>query len=531
MGRRASAETGRSVLVRLAPYFALVALSIAFRWPALINASTVNADAAVVGLQAMHILKGEFSWFLFGSGYQTSVDSIVAAGFFALLGATPLALMMSTLAGHIASTLLAYSTLARHLPRWTAVIVVLPLVFTTSPLHTYILGPPRQAALTLVFLAVWLIDRAPGPLPSPPPKSGEGTQWALVNAWGGGRFLGGVIASLACFADPYALLFLPAILLLALLTALERGTHAPKRSAATFAGALVGLVPFLMLLSSSRSVHGEATFTPSVWRHNASLLWDRCLPWVLGMTAYVPSGDAGYLPCRMGPFRVVELAGPILVFAVIVFGVTRRRPSPEARSLLPLGIFGAAVALVSLTAFLVSPMVMDLFSARYLAALVLTLPFALAPGAALLRRRTLGALVTPFVASAAVCGWVGFGEEVSGILPVRLAGGGAESEARLGALLRERGVAHAVADYWVSYRLTFLSKEAVEVVPIHASEDRYTPYRRAFEEARTVAYIFDPHRSRESLPTMLDEIATKEPYGVSKETLQVGELTAVILER
>jgi hypothetical protein len=507
MGRRASPETGRSVLVRLTPYFALVALSIAFRWPALINASTVNSDAAIVGLQAMHILKGEFSWFLFGSGYQTSVDSIVAAGFFALLGATPLALMMSTLAGHIASTLLAYSTLARHLPRWTAVIVVLPLVFTTSPLHTYILGPPRQAALTLVFLAVWMIDR------------------------GKQRFAGGAIASLACFADPYALLFLPATLLLALLTALERGTHAPKRSAATFAGALVGLVPFLLLLSSPRSVHGEATFTPSVWRHNASLLWDRCLPWVLGMTAYAPLGDAGYVPCPMGPFRIVEIAGPILVFAVIVFGVTRRRPSPEARRLLPLGIFGAAVALVSLTAFLVSPMVMDLFSARYLAAMVLALPFALAPGAALLRRRTLGALLSPFLASAAVCGWVGFGEEVSGILPVRLAGAGAESEARLGALLRERGVAHAVADYWVSYRLTFLSKEAIEVVPIHASEDRYAPYRRAFEEARRVAYIFDPHRSRESLPAMLDEIATKEPYGVSRETLQVGELTAVILER
>jgi hypothetical protein len=165
--------------------------------------------------------------------------------------------------------------------------------------------------------------------------------------------------------------------------------------------------------------------------------------------------------------------------------------------------------------------VMDLFSARYLVAIVLMLPFALTPGARILGSARLGALLAPFLASAAVSGWLGYGQKARG----------EEDEARLGAFLRERGVSHAVADYWVSYRLTFLYREAVEVVPIHANEDRYAPYRRAFEGAQKVAYIFDPHRSRETLEPMLKDLATTEPYGVPKETLHVGELTAVILQR
>ena len=38
--------------------------SILFRLPPLINAPGTNSDAAIVGLQSMHILKGEWSWFL-----------------------------------------------------------------------------------------------------------------------------------------------------------------------------------------------------------------------------------------------------------------------------------------------------------------------------------------------------------------------------------------------------------------------------------------------------------------------------------
>jgi len=78
----------RASLAHLAP-LGLVALSFLYRLPALLDAGNTNSDAAIVGLQAMHILRGELSWLLFGSTYQTSVDSVVAALWFAVLGPSP----------------------------------------------------------------------------------------------------------------------------------------------------------------------------------------------------------------------------------------------------------------------------------------------------------------------------------------------------------------------------------------------------------------------------------------------------------
>jgi hypothetical protein len=516
----ASLQWGRA-LARSAPPAVLLFASIGFRWPALVNASLVNSDAAIVGLQALHILRGEFRFLLFGSGYQTSTDSLVAAGFFVLLGATPLALMLSTLVGHVVATLLAYATLARHVSRWTAAVVVLPLVFTTPPLHTYILGPPRQAALTLVFLAIFLLDR--GRWPSSSPR--KSASWS---------FGGGFAASLACFADPYALLFLPPLLFFTLLCAIppsgKRGWPFAARVGSGWGGALVGMVPLLLLLSTAASVHGEMTFRASVLRHNLTLLLDPCLPWVTGSMAYEPSGDAGYLPWHAGAFRLVQLAGPTLTFAIVVLGLARGR-RPERSAAFSLGALGAVVMCVAVVAFLFSPMVMDLYSARYLAAVILALPFALAPHAARFGALRTGALLVPLLVSTAVSGWLGFGEEVHGARPVRLPGAGAWNERHLEDALRERGVTHAVADYWVAYRLTFLYEEAIEVVPIHAAEDRYAPYRRRFEGAEKVAYIFDPRRSRETLSDELEAIDAKHLYGTPQETLHVGDLTAVIIER
>jgi hypothetical protein len=509
------------------PFAALVLISIVFRWPALINASTVNSDAAVVGLQAMHFLRGEWAWLLFGSGYQTSVDSAVAAAFFVFLGPTPLALMLSTLAGHMAATLLAYATLARHLPRWTAALVTLPLVFTPSPLHTYVLGPPRQASLTLVFFAIWLIDGSRGRAPK---------GWA---------FAGGLVASVACFADPYALLFLPPLLLLGFVTARDspsagEGGPAPSwalhgvgrsRFGVTLLGALVGIVPFLLLLSSAKSVHGEATFTPSVLGHNLRLLEEQCLPWILSTTTFVPTTEAVYVPWRSGVFRIVQIAGGALFVLAMTLGGLRWAPARASTPVRDLGRFGCFVLLLTVSAFLVSPMVMDLFSARYLSAIILMSPFALAPAAARLGAKKLGFLLAPYLVSATVSGWLGFGQRVKGIVPVHLPGAGALAEEHLGRLLLERGVGHAVGDYWVSYRLTFLYKETIEVVPMHAAEDRYAPYRRAFERATPVAYIFDAHRSREQFAAMVDELATTGAYEAPEEILHVGDLAAVIVAR
>lgn len=232
-----------------------------------------------------------------------------------------------------------------------------------------------------------------------------------------------------------------------------------------------------------------------------------------------------------GAFRLVQVAGATALLAGIGYGavafVMRRGDWPVRR----LGAFGFVFLPLTLGAFLVSVMVMDLFSTRYLAAIVLMSPFALAPAAARLGAGRFGAAIAPYLLASAVAGWLGFGAEVSGYRPVHLPGGGALDEQRLEGLLRERGVEHAAADYWVAYRLTFLYDEAVEVVPVHAAEDRYAPYRDAFARSRHVAYVFDAQRSREKLTAMLEELAKTKSYGTPTETLVVGNLTAVLLDR
>src|SRR5262245_15212193 len=100
---------------RFLPPIVIVAASVAYRLPRLISAGDLHSDAAVVGLQAAHFLRGELSPLLWGSGYQTSVDSAVAALFFASFGPTPLSLRLSTFVGFVVLTLLAYATLRRHL--------------------------------------------------------------------------------------------------------------------------------------------------------------------------------------------------------------------------------------------------------------------------------------------------------------------------------------------------------------------------------------------------------------------------------
>jgi hypothetical protein len=508
---------------RSSPILLLLLASCLFRLPALLNAAAVDSDSAIVGLQAMHILRGEWSPFLFGSGYQTSVDSFVAAGFFAVLGPTPLALMLSTFVGHLALMGLAYATLRRHMTPWLAALLVLPLVFTPSPLHTYILGPPRQAALTLAFLSLWLLDGA------------SRSRRSLVD-YG----LGCAVAMLACYADPYALVFLPAAALLAVLAAADgvprpwlRAAVLRRRVVSCAAGAAMGLLPLLWLLTRPASRHGELLLTRQLLSRNAELLVSQCLPWILSATAYVPRGhDLAYGPwAAPAIIRALELVGAAVLVVGCLSGLMgafamARVPWPVRR----LGIVGALVLPVTVAGFLLSVMVMDLFSTRYLAAIVLASPFALAPAAVLLRERRAFAALAPYLVSAGLAGWLGFGPFVDGFLPVRTASGLATDERRLQEELSRRGVSSALADYWVSYRLTFLYRERLPVVPIHAREDRYAPYRAAFDRAPIVAYVFDPRRSREDLEKEMSELATAPEFS-SSERISVGDLTALVLRR
>jgi hypothetical protein len=485
---------------------AIVIVSIVFRLPPLLSARATNSDAAIVGLQAMHILRGEFSWLLFGSRYQTSCDSIIAAIFFLFTGASALSLMASTLFGHIASTLLAWDVLRKRTSDAWATALVLPLIFTGAPIHTFVLYPPRQASLTLAFLAVWLID-------------GASSSRKPIARFAAGSF----IASIAVFADPYAILFLPAILVFALLACRDdapASTVFRKRVVASIIGAILGAIPFALLSRDPNAAHGTMTLSSSLFAHNARLLWDVCLPWAMSYGVHVaPTYDA-WNPPRV--FAIVQIIAAImiaiLVACAILIALFDRTIDWKLRRI---GVLGFLTVPLTLGGFLVSVMIMDVYSSRYLVAMLLFLPFALAPFARKVRLRLFAVAIAPYVVASMVAGWVAYGPSAHAVQSF-------DDEQHAIDFLAAKNITYATADYWASYRLTFASREKIIVVPKNKIEDRYAPYRIAFDKAPVAAYIFDRDRSREAFSSVDDEVRER---GREIDRATFGAFTVIVFKR
>jgi len=497
----------------------LVGASYAFRLPALLNARSTNSDAAVVGLQAMHILRGELSPFLWGSGYQTSADSFVAAAAFALLGPSPVALMLSALTLHVVATLLVFTTLARRFVPSVALLLSLPLVFTPSSVHSYALYPPRQLSLTLALAAFAAVDRAASVRDGELPRRGR---LALA--------AGGALSTLAIAADPYPLVLLPLAALYALLVAAASPSARARVGAAGAyaAGAAVGLLPFLVLHRLPGAKSGPMGLTTSMLAHHARLLVEECLPWALSYKVYFARNVMDYAPWDApAAFTVTGAVGALVLGGAVVVALASpwiaRVPKPTRR----LGFVAALTFPTAIAGFLVSVMVMDHFSMRYLAVLTLMTPFALAPVASLVRARTLVAMLAPHLVASAIGGWVGYGPFVRGALPA-FETPELRDDYVLHATLRARGIRYAVADYWASYRLTFLFREDIIVVPRNAGEDRYAPYRRELETQPAFAYVYDPGRSREDLAEAERELRTD---GAAVERLEAGRLVVFLVTR
>ncbi|MBX3186387.1 MAG: hypothetical protein KF819_05195 [Labilithrix sp.] len=506
------------------PTLVLFAASLAFRLPPLLNARSTNSDAAVVGLQAMHVLSGELSPLLWGSGYQTSVDAFVAALFFVPLGPTPFALMLSALSLHVLASYLVFATVRRRVDPWLALLVTMPLVVSPSSVHTYALYPPRQASLTLALAAFWAIDAATF-------AKRDASGWK-TRGW---LFAGAGCATLAVSADPYPLLLLPLLALHALLVAWPAAEIAEATSQARLTrftavvlGATVGLLPFVLLHRFAGAKSGPMGLSLSMLAHHRKLLVEECLPWALSYKVYFARDVMDYRPWAPGWFRTVGMFGACFLGALVAFGLLvaplrREIPSHVRR----LGLVGALVFPIAIDAFLLSVMVMDHFSMRYLAVLTLLTPFAVTPAAWILGRRRFLLAFAPHLIASAIGGWVGYGPFVRGLVPVKETPELRDDYALL-SMLQQRSILYATADYWASYRLTFLFRERVVVVPTNEAEDRRAGYRRGLEAQPIYAYVYDPGRSREDFASIEPALAAESE---SVEKLSAGRLTVFVVTR
>lgn len=64
-----------------------------------------------------------------------------------------------------------------------------------------------------------------------------------------------------------------------------------------------------------------------------------------------------------------------------------------------------------------------------------------------------------------------------------------DSDRQIVACLEAQGVSAGIADYWIAYRMTFLSDERIIVVPDERGFDRYARYRAIVAAAPEVARI------------------------------------------
>ncbi len=499
---------------RLVPrtlFAAVLATAVLFRLPALLNAPGMSSDATIVGLQADHMRAGEWSWFLWGAGYQSSFDALLAAVAFTLAGSHVWTLMAVPLVGHLILLWLAFAVLRKRVDITCALILLLPLVFTPRAINSVTVYPPRQWCITCVFAAIWLLDGA-----------GQSRRPLL-------RCAAGAFASiLALYFDLFALQFVMGVGFFAIACSLDGKANAAavlQRVGACAIGAAGGLSLLWLLRQSPHAASHAASLTVARIAHNLALLRETCLPWLLSYKVFTERGVTWQPPAI---FRAVQIAGAGLLVLSMLFGgaalFLKRLPWSVRR----FGGLGFMIAGSSLGGFLVSSMPVDQYSARYLAPIVWAAPFVLAPAAYLLRTRRFGLLVAPYLVAAAVGGWLSFGPFVHGALPTLTPPGSAQEETQLGTSLRRRGIEYAAADYWQAYRLTFLWHEQPVVVPLNPGQDRYAPYRRAFNAARVVAYIFDPSQPQ-AKPEAYEEQLRRA--GTRYERLRVGRFTALIVHK
>jgi hypothetical protein len=500
---------------RWLPPVALLLLSVAFRVPALMNAAGTNSDAAIVGLQAMHILRGEWSWFLWGTGYQGSVDPLLTALAFAVTGPSPLVLMCVPLALHLVLVWLVWDILRRHLHWGSALVATMPVVLTPWAVNSVVLYLPRQACITLLFLGLWLLE---GINRSPRPRLRLG--------------LGVSLGVLSLYLDLFALQIMVAFGLFALLCSLDLRMARPalaRRLAIIGAAAVTSGLVVLLLRQAPHREEPTLSLTLAKVGENWQLLTTECLPYLLGAKVYARIEHLGPQLWHAPWFvRVVQWSGAVIFGAGLAFALLaiklRRLPWDVRR----LGLLGGVAALSSLGAFVVSMSPYDVWAVRYLAPMIWLAPFALAPAAALLRARWFAAALAPYLVAATIGGWLSYGPYVRGAMPVRFPRGVAQEEQQLAEALRSRQVKFAAADYWLAYRLSFLFHEDPIVVPLAPHQDRYPPYRKAFLTSRHTAFIFhpmEPGASEEQIRAALARIPGRI------ETLQVADYTVLLFER
>ncbi len=510
---------------------AVLALGLAFKGIILASgAVSFNSDEAVVALMARHILEGKWTFFFYGQRYMGSLDALLIAGAFALLGPSVGAVRLVQV-GLFAGVLLTTYGLAWHFYRdrfvatTAALLIALPPVlftlYTTATLGGY------GEALLFGNGLLWTGHRL----------SGEG------GLTGRSAFLLGVWAGLAFWAFGLVVVYLVplfAFLLLHSPSEASSGTPAhrrwgpfrlPRHAPLLVLGLLVGATPWWLGNLSDLSAgvaqslganiagtlptpgQGPIGYGIAVLRRLFNFA-------VLGLPALFGLRPPWAVEWNALPLAPLALA---LYLGALLHGL--RRGPADARFLL------WGVWLTLLAGFVLTPFGNDP-SGRYF--LPLYIPLALFTGHLLgeLRARWGNRIAWGLLAGLLLFNVVGNLRAVlrqpPGIttqfdlishLPH-------EYDEPLMAFLRAHNGTRGYSNYWVSFRLAFLSDEEIILtarLPYKATlsytplDDRYPPYDAMVAASPTVVYVTS------NLPALDDLLRQRfRAVGVTWREHQIG---------
>ena len=469
-----------------------------------------NADEAVVGLMARHILQGGRPIFFYGQAYLGSLDAWLTAGAFAVFGESVLAIRLVQTALFLAVIATTYLLGLRiYRSQWiagaAAAFLALPPVLLT--LYTTVsLGGYGEVLLLGNLLLLFVLRLA-----QPGREAGSAAGAApSMPANLGGWLLFGVLAGVGFWTFPLFLVYLLPALAYAAVTVRRHSRRLALLALMIGLGFLIGAAPWFWYtaihgLVTVREAAGAAiagASSPNVllafFQHASSfLLFGPTVLWGLR-----PPWSARFLALPLIPFA---LAIHTAVVAFVIGRLRRLRDhARHGRWLL------ASMFCVLLLGYLFTPFGADP-TGRYF--LPLAVPLALFMAEMLhwlrLRRRKRSGPWRKWFAQMLALGvllfnWWGTVQSAVDYPPgftTQFAENAQVDQRAIGALsrfLRAQGETRGYSNYWVEYPLAFLSKEEIIFIaglPYHVDmryttrDNRYAPYVDLVEASPRAAYI------------------------------------------
>lgn len=503
----------------LLTYLSIAAATVAARLPFLLRADRFfDADEAVEGLMARHVLTGEHPLFLWGQRYKGVPEIYLTSAVFRVAGPGVIALKAVTLACFVVFLCLNFRLLERVFSRglaWTATVL-------------FIVGPPSLVLWTLSGSAEIVMTMLAGAV-----------LLLAVDAWRRDRFEHAPLVAAAAlgfglWVQQYILYYVVSIAITAAVVMPEWRAEMLVDAPARLPTWLRRVLTILASVAALYILLGLiAFFTSGLELHIAGVRITITLPqkmwWIAGallaasITIAIASTFrrrlfapalaflAGYAPAIIGrignqgtgsPISPLDFAGlraalPDMTNVMLPILLGFRDPLGRPTVFVPLALVLLLVASLSVwhvhrrrlvpffhvllivtpAMFLVSGSYIDAQSYRYLMPIYGGLPvvYALGVDTAWRLSRPAGAALMLLVLGIFAAQQIGWYQHLAP---------DAESAQTI-ACLDRAGIRTARAGYWQSYRLTFLTGERIIVSPTDGV-DRYAPYSEQTRGANTL---------------------------------------------